>query len=58
MTDYQKNCMVFIYRECDKHSGCHSTNMYEWYKKKIIDVCLSADEYEAAIRRVAETIGV
>jgi hypothetical protein len=47
-----------ILLQCERYRGVHSSNMYEHFKKKIIALNPTADEYENAVIKIAGIIGI
>lgn len=40
------------------NSNCENWKVYEFYKKQITELNLTPDEYEYAVAKVAEIVGV
>lgn len=59
MTPEQEKVLDNIYRSCEKLcKNSRSESFYNLFKNRIVRLNLSPYEYEAAIRRITETIGV
>jgi hypothetical protein len=59
MTKEQEIFLKDRYKKCERlFSNSKNINTYESYKKAIISMNLTADEYEVAIIKIAGIIGI